>query len=251
MKKLLVIAGTHQRETEFSHSVVDMLIDLEKGSRRPCDTLIGEDEATKAVIWDTARITIAKLYPLGNGEPTEDWLKKQTPKRIGYLEDFRKRCGTYFPPRIAETFGGEGQWTSVHDLLIHKYSPLFFVDLHSYHNNTRGIIGKGMQINSHSDRRFDNIIASALKKAQLNDPEVYGKEQSIEQLRQLREESAREKEIEKLNENGWWFVSWGKPEPRGNYYCFEAKHWQKNQQEATANFILEYLVPEANAFQAK
>jgi hypothetical protein len=286
--KILVIAGTHQREIEFSHPVADLLIaQYGLDEAIPDNTIIGEDNATKALIWNTKNLVIAKLYSHENGEPTKEWLDAQPLERLMELNQFKMNCSMQKnPPRIAETFGGEGQWTSVHDPIIKIYQPLFFIDLHSYHAFTKGLIGQGMQINSYADKQFNPIISSALKDAQEKDTAIYGQSKTsftpaskirsellpkyftkeeivtllqnnsrryIETNQQFKSRITslereinkfREEEITVANENGWFFVNWGRPEHRGDYYCFEAKHWQKNQQEATAKFIIDYLLPQ-------
>ncbi|MGV8150303.1 MAG: hypothetical protein ACP5NV_01105 [Candidatus Woesearchaeota archaeon] len=284
-KKLLIIAGTHQREIEFSHGVADLLLDkhgLDK--KKPFDKIVGVDMATEANVWINNDIVIAKLHAHGDGEPSTEWQMKQSIETLTRLYIHKINCATQKnPPRIAEAYGGNGQWTSVHDKLIQYNDPLFFIDLHSYHINTQNTFGRGLQINSYSKKLFNPIIQKALNIAQEKHPEIYGLptipfkdscqiKKSIENkyfskaelvsalkenfedeliikkinLKKSEYEEYANKELDRLYSNGWFFVDWGNPEPRGNYFLFEAKHWQKNQQEATATFITEYLLPEFN-----
>jgi hypothetical protein len=234
--KILIMGGTHQREVGFSHPVADLLLDYYGHRKNPPDeTVVGEDKATKAYIWNIDQIVVAKLYGFGNGIPSLKWFLNQPLERLLYLVKRKIKLRKQDkPPRVAETFGGECQWTSVHDPIISKYKPLFFIDLHSYHISTEGQSGKGMQINSYAETQFDEIVKKALKNAQQENPKIYGTPTSI----------TKPINIEKLFDIGWFFVKWGKPEPRGNYFCFEAKHWEASQQQATAKFIIEYLIPE-------
>jgi len=287
MPKILVLAGTHQREIEFSHPVADLLL-AEYGASKPSARFVGEDNATRAEAYDLGELVVAKLYAHRTGEPSKKWLRRQSPESLLYLARHKlKNGGQERPPRVAEAYGGNGQWTSVHDPLIQTYLPHFFIDLHSYHV-TNTTVGCGMQINSHADRKLDPVMAAALQAAQAAEPVVYGSTQPkftsgreirarlfsqffpeekllgllseplgdrSEKLRAL-EESCRalerevdiimEEETARANDAGWYFVQRAPPEPRGSYYCFEAKHWQRNQQVATAAFITKYLLPEVN-----
>jgi hypothetical protein len=287
-KKVLLMAGTHQREVGFSHPVADIILDrLNLNVSKSDETFVGIDGATKADVWDTENLTVAKLYEYGNGRPTIEWLEEQTLDTLVFLTYLKKRCASQIrPPRTAESFGGESQWTSVHEPILYRYRPIFFIDFHSYHINTENQTGIGMQINSHADKELDPILINALKVAKSVDAQIYGdtqvpirdysqirnlllpdyfkKKELMEVLtdsssldenlqkrfKQLEEEKEkiRQNDFDISNENGWFFTSFGRPEPRGNYYLFEAKHWQRNQQEATARFILEYLIPEVKTF---
>jgi len=284
---LLIIAGTHQREKEFSHSVADLLIKQNNlDINKPNLEITGNDKATSGLIWESKNLVVAKLYEFGSGIPCEEWLRDQTLTRLVMVFEHKmatKEQST--PPRIAE----EGQWTSVHNSLIKRYNPLFFVDLHSNHKYTEGIKGKGMQINSYADKKLNIIILKALSAAQEKEPEIYGpKQEQLEpkykilhklieaagikneiikelskkiidkesktienKIREIQEQAdsiIRDK-IDKAYDNGWFFTDYGRPELRGNYFLFEAKHWQKSQQEAAAHFIIEYLIPEVKRYK--
>jgi hypothetical protein len=273
-----LIAGTHQREIEFSHPVADILLSyFGKSFESPSDVKIGVDGATIAKVWNLGNLVVAKLFPYGNGEPTLDWVRSQSVERQKYLAGRKVAWSNQKrPPRVAEIYGGEHQWTSVHDPLIKQFQLYFFIDLHSYHVTCRKP-GKGMEIWSQSDESIDSLMLSALANAKYEHPEIYGIPQSVrlaeikkdltdkyfqqEELvkfltgnnkfpfykrqKSYNKELAKlnHKELNRLNNNGWSFIPGGIPEPRCNYYCFEAKHWQKNQQEAAAKFIVEYLLP--------
>lgn len=86
MYKLLVIAGTHYRENEFSHDVVDRLIS-HYGGTNPNQEFIGIDKARKAEIWDFKNISVAKIYKIGN--PTKTFLDTLTLENLLALTKYK------------------------------------------------------------------------------------------------------------------------------------------------------------------
>jgi len=104
-RKMLVIAGTHTRESEFSHPVADIIIDQYGASvSNPQKEFVGIDEARKADLWDFGKIAVAKIHKIG--EPTTDYIAGLPHDRLLYLARFRVN-NIFNEAEFAETFGKE------------------------------------------------------------------------------------------------------------------------------------------------
>ncbi len=284
-RKVLVVAGTHNRETGFSHPTADLIISHYGGSAsKPQEEFIGIDKARKAELWDFGKIAVAKIQKIG--EPAIDYIETLPPDRLFYLARFRIQ-NMFSGAEVAETFG-QAQWTSVHDPLLEKSKPSFFFDLHSHHRFTEGMTGTGAYITPYARQDRGELVAKALTIAQYNEPQVYGRldagrcpigEREKEEIivstaqdyfsrdelvkilamtpkdvhssrktknfakRLERFERGADKRIAEHWGNQWYFNS-----NFGRYgsdvfdnFCFEAVHWRKDNQAATARFVTRYL----------
>ena len=115
-KRILIIAGTHERENEFSHSVADRLIAIQ-GEKEPDYTFEGIDGACRGKLWIYSRIAVAKIDKIG--ETSKEYLETLSQRRLLSLAKFRfEHEGLEFPPSIDSCFGGANQCTSVSQQLI-------------------------------------------------------------------------------------------------------------------------------------
>lgn len=278
--KVLVVAGTHQRETGFSHPTADIIISEMGGSpTKPGEELVGIDEARKAELWDFGKLAVAKIHKIG--EPCRKYLDTLPFERLFYLARHRA-YNANSEAEFAETFENTRQWTSVHWPLLDMINPMFFLDLHSFHKYTEGISGTGAYMSIHTDKH-GKLVSDALTRAQAEEPGVYGmpgKPFPLEDIDALRERiasrtftedemlemlsipqegiysseafssfSRKVRDIDAIADDGdphnWgnqWYINPERGET-GDYanVCLEAVHWGRENQEATARFITKYL----------
>jgi len=260
-KKMLVIAGTHRREYDFSHPVADLIVEMHGGSlSRPHDRIEGGDGARRAELWGFGKMGIVKIHDTGKGDDH------------------------------AEEYGNRPQWTSVHERVLEDAGEsVAILDLHSWNEATGGMEGKTLYMMPRGDPSYNDEVAVALDNAREREPGLYGnngktgftmpkfpyitkltympedrlarilknifkdEKISIEEIRKNDDMMKRvilgygRREAQELysGENDRWFFVNRKTakEARPGDYLFEAVHWQKNQREATARFISEYLAP--------
>lgn len=249
MKKVLVIAGTHVRENEYSHAVADKLVEY-FGKRLLDFHVKGIDGAREAEVWDYEKLAVAKILKVG--ETSEEYLRSLDSKDLKRLKDFeRKNKDLEFPPGIDSVFGGKkSQWTSVNDEIVDRVKPYFFIDLHSAHDYTKDTNGTGLLILSHLPN-LDNLMKKCLSQAKINEPLVYGRPEnntppglSDEEITKLKSGEITAPEdilVMRKYGNEWFFKESRIRNERG--FSFEAVHWQEKQQAATVNFIVKYLLP--------
>ena len=282
--KLLVLAGTHQREIGFSHPTADLVIRKLGGSlSKPDEEVYGIDGARKGELWNlTDKLSVGKIIKIG--EPSKKYFETLSYERIKFLAKY-KALTFGNGAEIAETFEHERQWTSVTSPLIDISSPSILFDLHSYHKMTRGINGTGAYINPHQNSLANYLIASALENAQNHEPKIYGdtkdkpfpSDNKYEKRKEIEEmiinSFSREEHLALLNDveltkrlrkrlrqaytkadeatyknwgNNWYMLGDKESSAKDmdlSEYCFEAVAWGKEQQRATADFIVKYLVP--------
>lgn len=173
INKAVVIAGTHERETEFSYPVIDLLLKNWNITAKPRE-FEGEDLARKALVWDVNdSIALAKVVKTG---PLSRQYVDQMPikDRLSQIVDLSMSWSPQNHYEPAHTHKGIPQWTSVHDAIVKETGADLYFDLHSNHNLTRGLPGTLMQINSYAEERFHRIIVESLSKAQTKEPLIYG-----------------------------------------------------------------------------
>lgn len=274
-KKALIIAGTHQREIGFSHSVADMIIERHGVSRsNPDRTFVGLDNAREAHMWDFGNIVLAKI--IRRGEPSQEYLSNLPVERLLSLAVFKlQNYGN--GAEYVERFDRDYQWTSVHDPLIEAVQPSFLFDLHSYHKYAEGLDGTAGYISASGNTTTDEVVKRALSDAKRISPEVYGidvdtdntpRDSSLEipftsqellRILLTLDEAAIKDFAQKLklyegqkfrDSLVTWKSRWDFQEARNrnsnelSNYCFEAVHWSQRQQIATADFIVNYLAPQ-------
>jgi hypothetical protein len=301
MYKVLVLGGTHEREKEFSYPVIDMLVQQLARGKAPIQIPTGEDGARRAELWDINEyLAVAKV--IKTGALSAEFVKQLSAESRRWqvaelLHSWFKPDNCYEP---AHTYKGIPQWTSVHRPLFHASSADFYIDLHSFHEQTFGRSGTSMQINSYAAESFHPLMSEALRAAQHSEPQVYGNGelQLLDNLHRKRRDfisayirkhldtlitldaqlrllvtdprelerlemqgfkrslSHLEDEAESLLEeqrvsnwgNNWHFTAFGGKEPNvPDYFLFEAVTWGLKQQQATARFITEYLLPTLGA----
>ncbi len=281
-EKILVVAGTHYRETGFSYPTADLIIAHYGGSAfKPQEEFVGIDKSRKAKLWDFGKIAVAKIEKIG--DQSTDYLASLPQERLFWLAVHRLQT-RHNGAELAETFEHESQWTSVHDSVLEATNPLFFFDLHSYHRETDGMHGTGADIVSYARQCYSNLMSKALEAAQHEEPHVYGisgkkdcpvnissrnaystmaskftREELMDvlavpqgdvsnnmlvdkfsgKMRVLEDKAEREKSG---NWGNQWYLRGGRYNgDEWDNFCFEAVHWQKENQKATARFVTKYL----------
>lgn len=137
--KLLVIAGTHQRENGLSHSVlnsIDYRLKTESQAKIDCET-------SSAVVTSYGDLVTARIIL-----PSDDLRLSQ------YESKFH--------------------WTSVHKEILEQVDPVFFIDIHSWHVYGRDAGNTGAYIKPHSKESYAAEMKRLLKQAQSDKPLIYG-----------------------------------------------------------------------------
>jgi hypothetical protein len=240
MDKLLVIAGTHQRENRLSYGVLDSL-DSGLDYKDQVEVNCGE---SRAEINDYGKLVTAKII-LSSDD-------------LSLSEE-----------------GNKFHWTPVHTAILEQVNPLFYFDLHGWHQHGRNTGHTGAYIKPHSKVEYVDKIRKSLAGAQKDRPDIYGKgdrdfsdqtnNRDIIKKRIMKEqgllgifkrlcstEAQRELfskvsfESAKQWGNNWYLL---KNDPRNadnnfnGYSCFTIEGIdEEKSQEPIANFILNYVL---------
>ncbi len=171
-KRVLIIAGTHERENEFSHSVADRLIQ-EYGAKEPDYTFLGVDKARAGKLWLYDEVAVAKIDKIG--KTSREYLETLPIDCLTVLAYFKvDHEGLEFSPSIDSCFGNVNQqWTSVTQPMIDASDAGFYIDLHSYHAYSQ-LDGTGLYIIPHADVKNTERMKKCLDVAKREDPQRYG-----------------------------------------------------------------------------
>lgn len=170
-KRLLVIAGTHNRENEFSYSAADKLID-KYGAKEPDYVFQGSDGARQGRLWLYDGIAIAKIDKVG--ETSSEYLQTLSYDELADLTYFKlSEIGCKHPSSIDSRVGNRHQWTSVTQQLIDASNANMYVDLHSYHSYSQSE-GTGLYINLNAREEAVDKMKKSLDNAKREEPEIYG-----------------------------------------------------------------------------
>lgn len=172
--RVLIIAGTHERENEFSHAVADRLVQ-EYGAKEPDYTFLGVDKAREGKLWLYDQVAVAKIDKIG--ETSKEYLETLPIDCLTVLAYLKvDHEGLEFPPSIDSCFGNVNpQWTSVTQPMIDASDAGFYIDLHSYHAYSQ-LDGTGVYILSHAKKDSPSRIRiqKSLGSAKREEPERYG-----------------------------------------------------------------------------
>lgn len=195
--RTLIVAGTHERENEFSHSVADRLIS-HYGAKEPDHTFVGVDQARQGRLWLYDRVAVGKIDRLGDS--SEAYLQTLDKQNLEYLAEFRiTHEGLEYPPNIDAEFEGIPQWTSVSQQLVEEAQAEIYLDLHSMHAYSQ-IDGTAMLINFSGRSEIFRLMKNALEQARTDKPEIYkqprgGKDEEFNITEELGELIARSKRL--------------------------------------------------------
>lgn len=169
--KFTIIAGTHQRENEFSHSLADKLVG--KLNLKKTNEFSDEYDTRKAEVYDSEKIAIAKIHPIRE-LPREYYETVDEPSLEEYVEKkLMNVLGKFTPAFNAERFQLKPEWTAVYEKVLQDTNPKFYIDLHSYHKQTEGVDGKTLQITVSSDDELRNHFENILYNVQTKENEKY------------------------------------------------------------------------------
>lgn len=251
VNKLLVIAGTHQRENRLSYGVVDLIDKLRHQENKT--HICGADSS--AVVTDYGNLVTAKIF---------------TSDSSVILSQYEPRW----------------HWTSVHGKILEQVDPLFFIDIHGWHRYGRGAENTGVYIKPHSKERYVAEIKQRLIQAQRDNPSVYGEGKNIfprqqdktrlEMKRKLMKQQGlsglikrlfsfeeRQRLMQESNEeslkktarewgNNWFILENDEQNATENftgYSCFTLEGIdEENCQEPIAKFIVDYVLKDWEHF---
>ncbi|MCK5283014.1 MAG: hypothetical protein KAK00_06400 [Nanoarchaeota archaeon] len=170
-KRALIVAGTHHRENEFSHSVADKLIE-EYGKKEPDYFFRGSDNARQGRLWLYDGIAVAKIDKVG--ESSTDYLQTLSHDDLISLAYFKlSHEGCEFPPSIDGRFENINQWTSVSQQLVDASEAAFYIDLHSFHAYSQ-LDGIGLYILPDAEITSTDRMNQCLDLAKTKEPQIYG-----------------------------------------------------------------------------
>ncbi|MBT3298225.1 hypothetical protein HN385_04825 [archaeon] len=170
-KRILIVAGTHVRENDFSYSVADKLI-ARYGQKDPDQIFQGIDCARQGRLWLYDGLAVAKIDKVG--ETSLGYLQTLSREDLIKLSIFKSQhVGCKFPPSICGIFENIAQWTSVSGDLIRVSNANMYVDLHSFHAYSN-LNKTGLCVVPHSRENNFNLMKSSLDLAKKDDPEIYG-----------------------------------------------------------------------------
>ncbi|MGV8169351.1 MAG: hypothetical protein ACP5N3_04815 [Candidatus Nanoarchaeia archaeon] len=172
--KALILAGTHERENEFSYAVINLLKERYNVTAEP-EEFIGIDGARKGELWNiNDNISLAKVEKIG--PQSEEYLNSLTEEELkSQFIFFLRRWSTvnnqYEP---AYSFKNVAHLSSVHNPLFKKSKADFYIDLHSYHKTTKDVPGTTMIIMPCAKEEHVAVLSEALVDARAFASEIYG-----------------------------------------------------------------------------
>ncbi len=170
-KRALIVAGTHYRENEFSHSVADRLIDV-NGRKEPDHFFEGSDGARQGGLWLYDGVAVAKIDRVD--ETSLEYLQTLSDDDLVSLAYFKLRLeGCDFPPSIDGRFGNINQWTSVSQQLVDASDAEMYIDLHSFHAYSQ-LDGTGLYILPNAREESVERMRKSLGSAKREEPRIYG-----------------------------------------------------------------------------
>ena len=170
-KRALIVAGTHYRENEFSHSVADRLIDV-NGRKEPDHFFEGSDGARQGGLWLYDGVAVAKIDRVD--ETSLEYLQTLSDDDLVSLAYFKLRLeGCDFPPSIDGRFGNINQWTSVSQQLVDASDAEMYIDLHSFHAYSQ-LDGTGLYVLPDAREKSVERMRKSLATAKREEPTIYG-----------------------------------------------------------------------------
>ncbi|MBU1111444.1 MAG: hypothetical protein KJ896_01580, partial [Nanoarchaeota archaeon] len=176
--KVLVIAGTHTRENEYSHAVADRLV--AHYAAGACDQrFYGIDGAREGELWHLdEQLAVAKIHKVGHS--SKEYLRTLEKDELVELADFALRHRkSRTPPGVDSRVGMRGHWTTIHDNLLAATNPSLYIDLHSFHEGSDSD-GIGLYIKPHIEVGKDESspklesLRAALHNAKKDLPDFFG-----------------------------------------------------------------------------
>ncbi len=171
-KGVVIVAGTHPRENEFSHAVADRLI-AQYGQKEPDHVFMGSDGAREGKLWVYDALAVAKINRLGETSPK--YLSTLSRDDLEDLAFFQlSHTGCPLPPSIDDRFENRNQWTSVSQQIVDASNASTYVDLHSYHVFS-SLNQTGLYILPDASALATARMKDCVAKARSDLPDVYGR----------------------------------------------------------------------------